>query len=271
MVEIRHLPGAAAAHPHSSRRLPATDQVRAVGGFCVRGRGRPALCGDHHLRAPAGGDAEQPGADQARFPRRARFHSPGRVDIDRDGLCLRRALQRPEHGAHPVHPPQHRRRRPDRGGAHPAHPARDVPPGVYELRRLDRRFRAVGPPQGAPAGDHELGLPGAPGRGHPRYVAALPVLLRTTPESQANGGVWSRASHGARGRDQSRYRPTRRPPRRSPSRCACRPAPSNATIPGSWSGAPAVPACVVVGGPPRSPRLRSGSLGSPSGHAKPND
>ena len=56
------------------------------------------------------------------------------VAYDYAGLYTRR-----EHGAHPLHPAEHRDRRADRRRAHPAHPSGDVPPDLYELRCVDRR------------------------------------------------------------------------------------------------------------------------------------
>ena len=49
----------------------------------------------------------------------------------------------------PYHRAQHRDGRADRRGDHPADPPGNVPPGLHELRRVDRRLRALEPAEGA--------------------------------------------------------------------------------------------------------------------------
>ena len=125
LAQVRHVHRAAAADPVSGRRVSPADQVRAVGRPRVRRRRRRALFGDDDLGTAAGGDAEQPGT-YARETSARRSASSGWRNPASPRSPMRYAglYTRAEHGAHPVHPAEHRDRRTDWRARHPAHATR---------------------------------------------------------------------------------------------------------------------------------------------------
>ena len=80
----------------AGRRIPAANSVRerSVGLPFGLGLG-DSLFRDNDFGAAAGRDAEQPGPRQARVPRGARVHPPGRVELHGRRVLLRRADHRP--------------------------------------------------------------------------------------------------------------------------------------------------------------------------------
>src|SRR5258706_160216 len=68
-----------------------------------------------------------------------------RSELARRSVRLRRPVFARQHGAHPTDSSEPCHRRSGRRAAHSAHPARDVPPRLYELRRVGCRLRIVRP------------------------------------------------------------------------------------------------------------------------------
>ena len=118
-----------------------------------------ALFGDDDLGATAGGVAQQSGVHEARVPSGARLRARCRVVDDRRGVCVRGAVHVDHADPFTAHRAESRdwcaaRRVPD-----PTHPDRDLPPCVYELRRVGRRVWIVVAP--SRAGAHDSAISGA--------------------------------------------------------------------------------------------------------------
>ncbi len=74
LAEILDVSGAAPADSAAGRGLSPAAQVRTIDRPWLRRRGRGALLRDDDLGSTAGGDAQQSGLHQARFPRGAGVH-----------------------------------------------------------------------------------------------------------------------------------------------------------------------------------------------------